>query len=127
MNPVIAERGVGTTTGFKQEPQPSFWERMELKISRPPPTPALFDGDRAQYLRFRANFKDQVESKLSLSDSEKMNYLLTYTTGRARKVIETSKRLPTRLTSFEAKVWSKCHGRRSFEIVRHSWAQDKGW
>ena len=94
MNPVIAEREVGTTTRFKQEPQPSFWERMELRMSRPPPTPAPFDGDPAQYLRFRANFKDQVESKLSLSDSEKMNYLLTYTTGRARKVIETYQGLP---------------------------------
>ena len=52
-------------------------------MSQPPPTPAPFDGDPAQYLQFRSNFGDQVESKISLSDSEKMNYLLAYTTGRA--------------------------------------------
>ena len=72
----------------------SFWERMELRMSQPPPTPAPFDGDPAQYLRFRSNFGDQVESKTSLSDSEKLNYLLAYTTGRARIIIKNYQGLP---------------------------------
>ena len=45
---------------------------MELRMSQPPPSPAPFDGDPAQYLWFRANFRDQVESKTSVSDSAKM-------------------------------------------------------
>ena len=32
-----------------------------------------------RYLRFRANFRDQVENTASLTDNEKMNYLMTYT------------------------------------------------
>ena len=43
------------------EAHASFWERMELRMFQPPPTPAPFDGDPAQYLRFRSNFGDQVE------------------------------------------------------------------
>ena len=38
----------------------------------------------AQYLRFN----HQIDRKLSLNDNEKMNYLLTDTTERARRVIE---------------------------------------
>ena len=72
----------------------SFWERMELRMSQPPPTPAPSDGDPAQYLRFRSNFGDQVESKICLSDSDKMNYLLAYTTGNARRIIENYQGLP---------------------------------
>ena len=56
--------------------------------------PVPFDGDPEQYLRFRSNFGDQVESKISLSDSEKMNYLLAYTTGRARRIVENYQGLP---------------------------------
>ena len=45
------------------EPQATFWERMELRLSQPPPETSPFDGDPAKYLRFRANFGDQVECK----------------------------------------------------------------
>ena len=45
------------------EPQATFWERMELRLSQPPPEPSLFHGDPAKHLRFRANFRDQVECK----------------------------------------------------------------
>ena len=76
------------------EPQATFWERMELRLSQPPPEPSPFDGDPAKYLRFRANFRDQVESKKSLSDSERLNYLMSYTTGRAKAVIENYNGLP---------------------------------
>jgi CRISPR/Cas system CSM-associated protein Csm2 small subunit len=51
-------------------------------------------GDPARYQRFRSNFRDQVECKSTLSDSEKMNYLMAYTTGRAREAIETYEGLP---------------------------------
>ena len=67
---------------------------MGLRMSQVPPTPASFDGDPAQYLQFRSNFGDQVETKVSLSDSEKMNYLLAYTTGRARRIIDNYQVLP---------------------------------
>ena len=76
------------------EPQATFWERMELRLSQPPPEPSPFDGDPAKYLRFRANFRDQVECKKSLSDSERLNYLMSYTTGRAKAVIENYNGLP---------------------------------
>ena len=76
------------------EPQATFWERMELRLSQPPPEPSPFDGDPAKYLRFRANFRDQVESKKSLSGSERLNYLMSYTTGRAKAVIENYNGLP---------------------------------
>ena len=76
------------------EPQATFWERMELRLSQPSPELAPFDGDPAKYLRFRANFRDQVECKKSLSDSEKLNYLMSYTTGRAKAVIENYNGLP---------------------------------
>ena len=67
---------------------------MELRLSQPPPEPSPFDGDPAKYLRLRANFRDQVESKKSLSDSERLNYLMSYTTGRAKAVIENYNGLP---------------------------------
>ena len=81
-------------TESHSKPQVAFWERLELRMSQPPPIPTPFDGDPAKYLRFRANFRDQVESKASLTDSEKMNYLMSYTTGRAKKVIENNQGLP---------------------------------
>ena len=74
-----------STTESHSKPQVAFWEKLELRMSQPPPIPTPFDGDPAKYLRFRVNFRDQVESKASLTDSEKMNYLMSYTTGRARK------------------------------------------
>ena len=63
-------------------------------MMQPPPAPTPFDGDPSRYLRFRANFRDQVENRASLTDSEKMNYLMTYTTGKAREVIENYQGLP---------------------------------
>ena len=50
--------------------------------------PAPFDGYPAKYLRLRANFRDQVECKKSLSDVEKISYLMSYTTSIAKEVIE---------------------------------------
>ena len=76
------------------EPQATFWERMELRLSQPSPELAPFDGDPVKYLRFRANFRDQVECKKSLSDSDRLNYLMSYTTGRAKTVIENYNGLP---------------------------------
>ena len=76
------------------EPQATFWERMELRLSQPPPEPSPFDGDPAKYLRFRANFRDQVEFKKALSYSRRLNYLMSYTTGRAKAVIENYNGLP---------------------------------
>ena len=76
-------------------------------MSQPPPTPAPFDHP-AQYLRFRFNFGDQVERKISLSDSEKMNYLLAYTTGKAQRIIENYQGLPVyKLTFYVLKRSSK--------------------
>ena len=91
----VTPKGVDyNSSNFYDETHASFWERMELRMSQPPPTPAPFDGNPAQYLRFRSNFGDQVENKISLSDSEKMNYLLAYTSGRARRIIENYQGLP---------------------------------
>ena len=78
-------------------------------MSQPPPIPSPFDGNPAKYLRFRANFRDQVESKASLTNGEKMNYLMSYTTGRAKKVIENYQGLPNGNTRF---------ARRKFPISR---------
>ena len=75
-------------------PPAAFWEKMELRMTQPPPVPAPFDGDPSRYLRFRADFRDQVESRASLTDSEKMNYLMTYTAGKAREVVENYRGLP---------------------------------
>jgi len=52
---------------------------------QPPPAPSPFDGDPSRYLRSRANFRDQVENRASRTDNEKMNYLMTYTTGKVRE------------------------------------------
>ena len=91
----VTPKGVDyNSSKIYDETHASFWERMELRISQPPSTPAPFDGNPAQYLRFRSNFGDQVENKISLSDSEKMNYLLAYTSGRARRIIENYQGLP---------------------------------
>ena len=60
---------------------------MELRLSQPPPEPSPFDGDPAKYLWFRANFRDQV-------DSRRLNYLMSYTTSRAKAVIENYNGLP---------------------------------
>lgn len=46
--------------------QASFWEKMERRMTQPQPKPTLFDVD--PFLRFRSNFRDQVESRASLSD-----------------------------------------------------------
>lgn len=75
-------------------PPAAFWEKMELRMTQPPPVPALFDEDPSRYLRFRADFRDQVESRASLTDSEKMNYLMTYTAGKAREVVQNYRGLP---------------------------------
>ena len=91
----VTAKGVDyNSSKIYDETHASFWERMELQMSQLPPTPAPFDGDPAQYLQFRSNFGDQVKSKISLSDGEKMNYLLAYTTGRARRIIENYQGLP---------------------------------
>ena len=42
-------------------------------------TTTPFVDDPFRYLRFRANFRDQLENRASLTDNEKMNYLMTYT------------------------------------------------
>ena len=65
-----------------------------MQMSQPPPRPTPFDGDSSKYLQFRTNFSDQVENRSSLTDSEKMSYLLSYTTGRAKEVIESYQGLP---------------------------------
>ena len=80
--------------GSLTEPPTTLWEKMELRMSQPPPKPTPFDGDPARYLKFRSNFRDQVESKPSLTDSERMSYLMTYTTGKARQAIEYYEGLP---------------------------------
>ena len=72
----------------------AFWQKMEMRMSQPPPRPTPFDGDSSKYLQFRTNFRDQVENRSSLTDSEKMSYLLSYTTGRAKEVIESYQGLP---------------------------------
>ena len=94
MNHESAESKDSTVTRTEHKPQAAFWEKMELRMSQPPPEPTPFDGDSARYLRFRANFRDQVESKVTLTDSEKMSYLISYTTGRARRVVENYQGLP---------------------------------
>lgn len=75
-------------------PPAAFWEKMELRMTQPPPVPALFDEDPSRYLCFRADFRDQVESRASLTDSQKMNYLMTYTAGKAREVVKNYRGLP---------------------------------
>ena len=67
---------------------------MELRMMQTPPAPTPLDSDPAWFLRFRANFRDQVESRASLSEGEKMNYLMNFTTGKAKEVIENYKGLP---------------------------------
>ena len=83
-----------TVTRTEHKPQAAFWKKMELRMSQPPPEPTPFDGDPARYLRFQANFKDEVENKASLTDSKNMSYLISYTTGRAKKVTENYQGLP---------------------------------
>ena len=73
--------------------QTSLLEKMELRMSQPPPKPVPFDGNPIAYLRFRSNFREQVESRNSLTDGEKMNYLLSYTSGRAKQAIESNQGL----------------------------------
>ena len=94
VNQVAAEGDSYTIAKANYEPRADFWEKMELRMMQPPPAPTPFDGDPSRYLRFRANFRDQVENRASLTDSEKMNYLMTYTTGKAREVIESYQGLP---------------------------------
>ena len=74
--------------------QEGFWEKMELRLTQPSPTPIIFNGDPARYPRFRAEFQDQVESRALLTDLEKMNYLLSRTSGKPREVIENYQGLP---------------------------------
>ena len=50
------------------------------KMEQPPPKPTPFDDDPPLYLRFRAHFGEQVESRASLNVNEEMNYLMTYMT-----------------------------------------------
>ena len=76
VNRDIAEGRTNTAAWTNSGPQTGFWEKMELRMTQPPPAPTPFDGDPVKYLRFRANFRDQVESRASLTDSEKMNYLI---------------------------------------------------
>ena len=94
MNQVAAEGDPHAIVQANYEPRTDFWEKMELRMMQPPPAPTPFDGDPSRYLRFRANFRDQVEDRASLTDSEKMNYLMTYTTGKAKEVIENYQGLP---------------------------------
>ena len=67
---------------------------MELRLTQPTPTPIISNGDAARYLRFKTEFEDQVESRASLTDSAKMNYLPSRTTGKAREAIENYQGLP---------------------------------
>jgi len=94
VNQVAADGDSYTIAKANYEPRADYWEKMELRMMQPPPAPTPFDGDPSRYLRFRTNFRDQVENRTSLTDSEKMNYLMTYTTGKAREVIENYQGLP---------------------------------
>ena len=87
-----------------------------MQMSQPLPRPTPFDGDSSKYLQFRTNFSDQVENRSSLTDSEKMSYLLSYTTGRAKEVIESYQGLPESLTSSEATIWPEFNDCPSLEI-----------
>ena len=46
------------------EPQANVWERMELRLSQPPPEPSLFNGDPAKHLRFTENINKQDHHSL---------------------------------------------------------------
>ena len=45
--------------------QAGFWERMELRMTQPPPRPTQFGGNLSRYLSFRASFRDQAEIEQS--------------------------------------------------------------
>ena len=83
-----------TASKVNREPPADLWEKMELRMTQPPPAITPFDGDPARYLRFRANCRDQVETRASLTDSEKIHFLMTYATGKAKEVIENYQGLP---------------------------------
>lgn len=72
VNQVAAEGDSHTIAKANYEPRADFWEKMELRMMQPPPAPTPFDGDPSRYLRFRANFRDQVENRASLTGSEKI-------------------------------------------------------
>ena len=74
VNPDTAEGETSTAAKANCKPPAELWEKMELRMTQPPPAITPFDGDPAWYLRFRANFRDQVETRASLTDSEKMNF-----------------------------------------------------
>ena len=57
-------------------------------MMQPPAASTSFGGDSFWLQRLRANFRDQVGIRASLTDSEKMSCLMTYATGKAREVIE---------------------------------------
>ena len=63
-------------------------------MMQPPPAPIPIDGDPSRCLRFRVNFRDQVENRASLTDSEKINNLTTYSTAKEREVTENYQGLP---------------------------------
>ena len=102
------------------EPRANLWEWLKLRLSQPSPELAPFDGDPANYLRLRANFRDRVECKKSLSDSKRLNYLMSYTTGRGKAVIENYNGLPNGCQlalKVRVQIWAKCHDIPRLEIV----------
>ena len=54
-----------TASKVNREPPAGLWEKMELRMMQPPPAITPFVGDPAR--RFRANFRDQVETRASLT------------------------------------------------------------
>ena len=131
MSRIILSRPTPSNKETGCEPQATFWERMEPRQSQPPPEPSPFDADPAKYLQFRANFRDQVEVKKSLSDSEGLNYLMSYTAGRAKAVIENYNGLPNgcqlALKVLEPRFGHRAMIFQALKIVCYRSAKDNIW
>ena len=69
-----------------------------------------FDGDQTKYLRFRANFRDQVECKSK---------------GSNRELQWATKWISVGPQGVRAQIWAKCYDSPSLEIVCYRWAKDK--
>ena len=102
----VVKRSVTNNSPSQDSNHPD--DQVIIEAVKPSHELAPFDGDSAKYLRFRANFLDQVECKSK---------------GSSREL----KWMPVGPQGVRAQIWAKCYDSPDLEIVCYRWAKDKTW
>lgn len=78
------------------------WVLFNLNRSMPESLVPMFRGDTAEYSTFTDTFKGMISDRLT-DDRVKLGYLILYTSGTAKDIVEACAHLPPELGYKEAR------------------------